>query len=61
MMGGALNYRKKGKIEHNVRYDVAAAQKVFYSPVPKRYVLSDTTSNLYSRLGLIPRSFAAVD
>jgi len=43
MMGGALAYRKKGVAEHNIRYDVSAARKVFSSPLKKRYVISDTT------------------
>ncbi len=43
IMGGALNYRKKGEAEHNIRYDVDAARNVFYFDIKKRYVLSDTT------------------
>lgn len=45
MMAGTVNYRKKGRAEHNIRYDVGSAREVFYSDADKRYVLSDTTFN----------------
>ncbi len=45
LMGGGLEKYRHGdkKAEHNVRYDVPAALKVFYSDWDKRYVLGDTT------------------
>ena len=43
IMGGAINYRRKGMVEHNVRQDVRAARKVFNSDINMRWVLSDTT------------------
>jgi inosine-uridine nucleoside N-ribohydrolase len=45
IMGGAINYRKKDRAEHNVKYDVNAARKVFSSNANTRWVLSDTTFN----------------
>ena len=42
IMGGAINYRKKGP-EHNIKMDVKSALKVFNSNIKKRYVISDTT------------------
>lgn len=42
-MGGAINYRRKDVAEHNIRYDILAAQKVFASCANLRFVLSDTT------------------
>lgn len=43
LMGGSINYRVKGRAEHNIKYDLGAARSVFHSPVNKRYVISDTT------------------
>jgi inosine-uridine nucleoside N-ribohydrolase len=45
IMGGAINYRKKDRAEHNMKYDVNAARKVFGSNADMRWVLSDTTFN----------------
>ena len=44
-MGGGHEKSRHGdkKAEHNIRYDIEAAQKVFYSDWSKRYVLGDTT------------------
>jgi len=43
IMGGSINYRTEGKVEHNIRYDVAAARAVFAANIDKKYVLSETT------------------
>ncbi len=43
IMGGAI-HRKEG-IEHNVKYDIGAARKVFNSNLNMRWVISDITAN----------------
>jgi pyrimidine-specific ribonucleoside hydrolase len=45
MMGGAVDYRRGEMAEHNIRYDIPAARKVFNALIPKHYVISDTTFN----------------
>ena len=45
IMGGAINYRKKGIAQHNIRYDIKSAIKVFNSNAAKMYVLDDITFN----------------
>jgi len=42
IMGGAINYRK---VDHNIRYDVKSARKVFASDINMRWVLRNTTFN----------------
>lgn len=44
IMGGSIQ-RKRNDVEHNVRYDVDAARKVFNSNLSMRWVLSDITHN----------------
>lgn len=42
-MGGAINYRKPGTAEHNIRMDIEAARKVFNAHLNIRWILSDVT------------------
>ncbi len=42
-MGGAINYRKPGTAEHNIRMDIEAAKKIFNADLNIRWILSDVT------------------
>lgn len=44
-MGGAINYRKPGKAQHNINLDIPSAKKIFNSKLTKKWVLSDLTWN----------------
>jgi len=54
-MGGAINYRKPGKLEHNFKLDIEAAREVVYSETDLKLVLSDTTYRP-DILGIDPQS-----
>lgn len=43
IMGGAI--KRKGGIDHNVKYDINAAQKVLNTAISMRWVISDITAN----------------
>lgn len=43
VMGGAINYRKPGIAEHNIRLDIDSARNIFYSSLQSSWVLSDHT------------------